>query len=107
MHAYSSFGLTYVQCRYARAEELRELRRQRMFFIEVNDLFRIALLCSVQRKSCLKVVPRGVVCERESVVVHLSKLWAVVQGPVVMVGNTCDGLFDVHKWVPILQPSAC
>ena len=26
-----------VQCRYARAEELRELRRRRMFFIEVKS----------------------------------------------------------------------
>ena len=58
MHAYSSFGRIYVQCRYARAEELRELRRRRMFFKEVNDLFRIALVCSVQRKSCWKVMLR-------------------------------------------------
>ena len=79
MHAYSSFGRIYVQYRYARAEELRELRRWRMFFKEVNDLFRIALVCSIQRKSCWKVMPRGVVCEQESVVVHLSKLWEVVQ----------------------------
>ena len=28
-----------------------------MFFKEVNDLFRIALVCSVQRKSCWKVMP--------------------------------------------------
>ena len=54
MHAYSSFGLPYVQCRYARAEDLRELRRRRMFFIEVNDLFRIELVCSVQRKALLE-----------------------------------------------------
>ena len=52
MHAYSSFGGIYVDYRYARAEELRELRRRRMFFKEVNDFFRIALVCSVQRKSC-------------------------------------------------------
>ena len=31
MHAYSSLGRIYVQYRYARAEELRELRRRRMF----------------------------------------------------------------------------
>ena len=31
MHAYSSFGRIYVENRYARAEELRELRRRRMF----------------------------------------------------------------------------
>ena len=54
MHAYSSFGRIYVQYRYARAEELRELRRWRMFFKEVNDLFRIALVCSVQRKVVLE-----------------------------------------------------
>ena len=38
VHAYSSFGRIYVEYRYARAEELRELRRRRMFFKEVNDL---------------------------------------------------------------------
>ena len=54
MHAYLSLGLTYVQSRYARAEELRELRRRRMFFIEVNDLFRIEVVCSVQRKALLE-----------------------------------------------------
>ena len=48
----------YVQYRYARAEELRELRRRRMFFKKVNDLFRIALVCPVERKSCWKVMPR-------------------------------------------------
>ena len=58
MHAYSNFGRIYVQYRYARAEELRELRRRRMLFKEVNDLFRIALVCSVQRKSCWKIMPR-------------------------------------------------
>ena len=58
MHAYSSFGRIYVEYRYARAEELRELRRRRIFFKEVNDLFSIALVCSVQRKSCWKVMPR-------------------------------------------------
>ena len=39
MHAYSSFGRMYVQYEYVRAEELRELRRRRMCFKEVNDLF--------------------------------------------------------------------
>ena len=62
--------------RYARAEELRELRRRRMLFKEVNDLFRIALVCSVQRKSCCR---GGVICEQQSVVFHPSRLWAVVQ----------------------------
>ena len=57
MHAYSSFGRIYVEYRYARAEELRELRRRRMFFKEAFDLFRIALVCSVQHKSCWKVMP--------------------------------------------------
>ena len=54
MHAYSSFGRIYVEYRYARAEELRELRRRRMFFKEVNDLFSIALVCSVQRKLVMR-----------------------------------------------------
>ena len=58
MHAYSSFSRMYVQYRYVRGEELRELRRRRMFFKEVNDLLRVALVCSVQRKSCWKVMPR-------------------------------------------------
>ena len=58
MHAYSSFGRIYVQYSYARAEELRGLCRRIIFFKEVNDLFRIALVCSVQRKSCWKVIPR-------------------------------------------------
>ena len=58
MHAYSSIGRIYVEYRYARAEELRELSRRRMCFKEVNDLFRIALVCFVQRKSCWKVMPR-------------------------------------------------
>ena len=31
MHAYSSFGRIYVQYRYVRAEELRELRSRRIF----------------------------------------------------------------------------
>ena len=52
------FGRISVQYRYTRAEELRELRRRRMFFREVNDLFRITLVCSVQRKSCWKMMPK-------------------------------------------------
>ena len=40
MHAYSSFGRIYVEYRYARAEELRELRRRRMFFKEVTVMSR-------------------------------------------------------------------
>ena len=44
MHAYSSFSRMYVQYRYVRGEELRELRRRRMFFKEVNDLLRVALV---------------------------------------------------------------
>ena len=58
MHAYSSYGRIYVEYRYARGEELRELRRRRLFFKEVNDSFRITLVCSVQRKLCWKVMPR-------------------------------------------------
>ena len=44
MHAYSSFDRIYVEYRYARAEKLREVRRRRIFFKEVNDLFSIALV---------------------------------------------------------------
>ena len=58
MHIQVSVVYNYVEYRYARAEELRELRRRRMFFKEVNDLFSIALVCSVQLKSCWKVMPR-------------------------------------------------
>ena len=72
MHAYSSFGRIYVQYRYVRAEELRELRRRRMFFKEVNDLFRIALVCSVQPKLCWKVMPRWR-CLRATVSSYSSK----------------------------------
>ena len=48
----------YVQYRYVRAEELSELRRRRMFFREVTDLFRMTLMCSVHRKSYWKTMPR-------------------------------------------------
>ena len=80
MHAYSSFGRIYVLYRYARAEELWELHRRRMFFKEVSDLFRIALVYSVHRKSCWKVMQRWC-CLRATVssCSYLSKLWAVVQ----------------------------
>ena len=72
MHAYSSFGRIYVEYRYARTEELRELRRRRIYFKEVNDLFRIALVYSVQGKTCWKVMPRWH-CLRAAVSSFLSK----------------------------------
>ena len=58
IHAYSSFGRIYVEYRYVRAEELMELRRRRMFFREVRDLFRITLAYPVQGKSCWKTMLR-------------------------------------------------
>ena len=54
----SNFGHMYVQYRYVRAEELRELRRWRRFFREVKDLFRVMLVWPVHRKSCWKTMPR-------------------------------------------------
>ena len=79
VHAYSSLGRMYVQYKYVRTEALRDLRRRRMCFKEVNDLFRIALVCSAQRKSCWKVMTRWRCLRAQSVVVHLSQLLAVVQ----------------------------